>query len=305
VNPAVQLGLVLTLTLGLLADVPRFARTRSPEPSTAQIPSGETVSVLPELPQSKDAGAAGAKKSEPIETRKEKLSERARLEIIRYVHGEFAKARRPIPGGKEGFRYIPWKELPEPEVRKAMASYGVAANPGDQVQITLVQFKGSELIVDINGGGKVRKSFRDRIQISAGGAMPQAQVQQTGGPGGSQGQGSTLILEFGRSLPDMSSAEVKQFLSPFLDFGGQRSSTTAWVDTLPPEFQQAIKDRKAVVGMDKEMVIAALGRPERKVRERDDEGYETEDWIYGNPPGKTIFVKFAGDKVMTVREFPH
>ena len=32
------------------------------------------------------------------------------------------------------------------------------------------------------------------------------------------------------------------------------------------------------------MVIAALGRPDRKVREQDSEGNDTEDWIYGRPP---------------------
>ncbi len=59
-----------------------------------------------------------------------------------------------------------------------------------------------------------------------------------------------------------------------------------------------------MVGMDREMVIAAVGRPERKVRERDSNGLETEDWIYGQPPGKTVFVRFAGDHVVTIKQFP-
>jgi hypothetical protein len=51
------------------------------------------------------------------------------------------------------------------------------------------------------------------------------------------------------------------------------------------------------------MVLAAMGRPERKVRERDADGNETEDWIYGTPPDKTVFVTFQGDKVVRVRQF--
>ena len=49
---------------------------------------------------------------------------------------------------------------------------------------------------------------------------------------------------------------------------------------------------------------AALGRPDRKVREKGSDVSETEDWIYGQPPAKTIFVKFEGDKVTQVEQFP-
>ena len=56
--------------------------------------------------------------------------------------------------------------------------------------------------------------------------------------------------------------------------------------------------------MDGEQVIAALGKAERKVRERQPDGTETEDWIYGQPPGKTIFVRFAHDKVIRVTQYP-
>jgi len=53
--------------------------------------------------------------------------------------------------------------------------------------------------------------------------------------------------------------------------------------------------------MDREQVLLALGRPRNKVRETLD-GVETEDWIYGQPPGKITFVTFAGSKVVKVKE---
>jgi hypothetical protein len=124
------------------------------------------------------------------------------------------------------------------------------------------------------------------------------------GPPGFQALGSTLILDYGRPLPDLTPDELKQHLGVFLDFSKQRSASVSWIESLPPEFQQAIKERRAMVGMDKEMVIAAMGKPERKVRERDPDGLETEDWIYGHPPAKTVFVKFAGEKVISVKQFP-
>ncbi|MGH9796196.1 MAG: hypothetical protein ACRD5G_15620, partial [Candidatus Acidiferrales bacterium] len=124
-------------------------------------------------------------------------------------------------------------------------------------------------------------------------------------PPGFQGVGSTLILEFDDDIPDLTVQELKQYLGVFVDFEGQRSAAVHWIDTLPPEIQDAIKEKRAIVGMDREMVVASMGKPEKKVREKDIDGLETEDWIYGHPPAKTVFVKFAGDKVISVKEFPN
>ena len=46
----------------------------------------------------------------------------------------------------------------------------------------------------------------------------------------------------------------------------------------------------------------ALGRPQHKSREPDKEGNETEDWVFGTPPGKITFVTFVGDKVIKVKD---
>jgi hypothetical protein len=115
--------------------------------------------------------------------------------------------------------------------------------------------------------------------------------------------GATLVLDYGRSIPDMSPDDLKHDLSVLLDFSKQRSATVNWIDTLAPQFQQGIKDQRAVVGMDSEMVLAAMGRPEHKVRERDPAGNDTEDWIYGTPPSKTTFVTFEGNTVIRVKEY--
>lgn len=100
----------------------------------------------------------------------------------------------------------------------------------------------------------------------------------------------------------MTPGELKELLAEYLDFS-QRSAAVQWVETLPAEFQKAIKEKRAVEGMDREMVLAAMGRPDQKIRERGIDGNETEDWIYGTTPAKMIFVKFVGDKVVSVREF--
>jgi hypothetical protein len=127
--------------------------------------------------------------------------------------------------------------------------------------------------------------------------------QEQGGPG-LQKNGATVYVDFSKKLPDLTPEEIKQILSPVLNFGKQRSAAVQFADSLPPQFREAIKNRIAAVGMDHETVIAAMGRPDRKVRERDADGNDTEDWIYGSPPGKTVFVTFIGDTVARVKQFP-
>ena len=65
--------------------------------------------------------------------------------------------------------------------------------------------------------------------------------------------------------------------------------------------QQAIKEKRALVGMNHEQVLMAMGRPANKSRETKD-GLELEDWVYGAAPGKITFVTFNGDKVIKVKE---
>ncbi len=282
-----------------LADVPRVYRLR-PAPNTqppSEILAGESVPLFPNT---------APQEPPPERPRAERLQPQSRIELIRYIQGEFARAVKTVPGGKKGFRYKAGQPLDEAALRRAVQGSMPAANPGDTVQVTSIEFRNEEIWIDINGGGKKRKSWKDRIQISVGGPVStSATVDQPKGPPGYQRIGSTLILEYGRPLPDLTPDELKQHLAVFLDFSQQRSAAVHWIETLPPEFQEAIKDRRAVVGMDREMVIAALGKPEKKVRERDLDGLETEDWIYGHPPAKTVFVKFAGEKVIAVREFPN
>jgi len=73
------------------------------------------------------------------------------------------------------------------------------------------------------------------------------------------------------------------------------------MDKLPEEFKDAIEAKKAVVGMDRDMVLLARGKPSRKVRDFKD-GLETEDWIYGVPPGNVSFITFEDGKVIRIKD---
>jgi hypothetical protein len=231
------------------------------------------------------------------------LQEESRLALIRFVDGEFVKVVSPLPAGKAGFHIKAGEPLDERALEMVIQGHQCAANPGDKVQITRLQFREHQIAVDIDGGGNKGNSWRDRMQIDVGGADP---IQETSSevPSVENQPGATIYLDFTGPLPDMTPDDLKHYLSVMIDFGGQRSAAVQWVETLPPATQQAITDKRAIAGMNRDEVIAAMGKPEHKVRETQPDGTEIEDWIYGTPPGKTVFVSFDGDLVIKVEQFP-
>jgi hypothetical protein len=300
-------ALAFALTIFLVADgdIPRAMAVRPADTTAKPSFSSEELSIFPTAndgdPQNQTPAQNGAKKAT--------LQEDTKLELIRYVSGEFAKAAKSLPAGKEGFFQYADKPLNEEVLQRAVATHGAAVHAGEQVQITKLEFRSHTIVVDVNGGGRGKRRFMDHIQIGTGGGgnpFPQSttQKQEVGPPGLQPGAGSTLFLEFNKSIPDLSPEDLKKLLSPFLDFTRQRSATVQWVDTLPPDIKKAIQERKPKIGMDREMVVAAIGKPGHKVRERDTEGNEIEDWIYGTPPDRTVFVRFTGNKVTSIKQFP-
>jgi hypothetical protein len=287
------------------ADVPGVERLHSPAPSIQTFPSGEDISLLPDYASTAPTGQ-DPQSGQPGPANSGPLRDETRLQLIRYVSGEFAKAIKPMPGGKEGFLVYVGKPVNDDLLNRAVATHGAAVNTGDPVQITRLDFHAHTIAVDVNGGGKPKKNWRDHVQIGMG--VPMSSQTSTSNenapPGVRPGMGSTIFLEFDKTIPEMTPEQLKQLLAPFMDFSRQRSAAVHWVDTLSPELKKAIQDRRPTVGMDKEEVVAAIGKPEHKVRERDAEGNDIEDWIYGQPPSKTIFIRFQGDKVTNIRQYP-
>jgi hypothetical protein len=229
------------------------------------------------------------------------LQPMSRLSLVRYVDGEIVQVVRPIPAGKKGFHLKAGAPLNDNALRMAVTSAGSAINPGDRAQITDLDFKEKQIIVGINGGGKGKTRLRDRIHLEVGGVPSMSTAQER--PVNTNA-GATIYLDFDKPLPEMSAEDLEKFLSGVLDFSKRHSAAVQWVDTLPPDIQKAIQDKQPIVGMDHDMVLAAMGRPDRKIREKGPDGNEIEDWIYGQPPEKTIFVSFEGDKVTKVHQFP-
>jgi len=250
--------------------------------------------------------------AEPAATEKPKpLSDQSRLAIIRVLDFEYATARQPLPASQkleEALEVSSQGVVNEDKLRDHLAARGAAVHTGEVVQVTAIQFKSTSILFEINGGGKKKKKWYERIQVQAGstGRVGVDPPRRTGGPGTGTSPpptssiGSWVVVKFSDYVPDLGPAELKEILAEVLDFS-QRSAAVPWIDTIPEEFREAIKQKKAIVGMTREMVLAALGRPQSKVREVKD-GVQREDWLYGNPPFVT-FVTFEGDTVAEVKEF--
>jgi hypothetical protein len=300
--------LALPLAFFLLADadVPRVNSLRPSAKSDLSFPSDEEIPLFPNTGALSDPAQSQAKSS--TTPKHATLQDDSKLALIRYVSGEFAKAVKALPAGREGFLVYVGKPMNTEFLDRAVATHGAAVTTGANVQITPLEFRDHQIVVDWNGGGRGKHHWRDHIQVGLGGAgYPPVQTsssQDPGPPGLQPGMGSTIFLEFNKPLPDMTPDELKQLLSPFLNFAKERSAAVQWFDTLPPEMKKAIQDRRPVVGMDREEVVAAIGKPDHKVRERDSQGNDIEDWIYGQPPSKTVFVRFTGDHVTSIKQFP-
>lgn len=228
----------------------------------------------------------------------ERLTAGSEVLLVRYVDGEFAKAVRAIPAGKKGFKIESGKAVNPQDLSDALRLHGTVANPGDTVQVTRLDFDAHSIRVEINGGGRKHFDWRQHLQIGIGNLstpLPNLDPQQP--------TGGVLVVDFGhRDVPNLSADELKRDLASFLDFS-KHSAAVNWVDTLPVKFREGIKAHHAVVGMTHEMVIAAMGLPDKKIRQWNEDGRETEDWIYGLPPSPSTFVTFVGEDVVRVRQY--
>jgi hypothetical protein len=218
------------------------------------------------------------------------------MEIIRGMTAELGYARKPFPFGKTGITMKEGKIVAptEEQLQEMMTMYGPAVKVGEPAHITEVRFKEKAIVFDINGGPEKKKKWYEHIQVSAGGASSPGQPTDN-----TNIHGSYVEIAFDKFVPDVTPAQLKQLLDPVINFSA-KSSTQAYLDTIPAPAKKAIGDHKALVGMDREMVTYALGRPPQKYRDKDADGTEYEEWIYGEPPAEVQFVRFVGDEVIRI-----
>ena len=225
----------------------------------------------------------------------DKLTLEDRIEISRGMNAEYATAKMVLPRSKKALVFNSdgtWDKSVWQEANKQM---GPAARVGDLVQITKVDIDAEKIVFEINHGMKGNKKWYDRIEVSGG-----MQTVPNSRGDSNAASGTVIALHFGKSVPPLKASEIKKILAPLFDFE-KHSATEAYVESLPPEIKEAITKKTAIETMDREQVMLALGKPRSKSRETKD-GFDQEDWIYGEPPGKITFVTFRGSKVYKVRD---
>ncbi len=231
-----------------------------------------------------------------------KLSEAQRTQIIRNFLAERPWVHRALPRGKAGVRIEEsGKIVPsEAEMNQLVAQLGAAAKPGDRVKITAVRFVHQGIEFEINGGPVKRKKWSDRIQVGVGGNGIDPRAAQSDDSIYTESSGSNVLLILKSDPSAITTDQIKDLLAPVLDFKAM-SQAEAYQKSLPPLIAAAVKNHHALVGMDKDMVIIALGRPPHRMRETKD-GQDYEEWIYGTPPQDVEFIRFIGDKVVRIED---
>jgi hypothetical protein len=228
--------------------------------------------------------------------RADKLSMDERLEIERGLVAEFATAKVILPRSKKPLVIESTGQYDKDAWEKALREGGPAARLGDQIQITRVDIEAKKIILEINGGTRSGHWY-DHVEIGMGGSTSPVSTNQSG----QTANGSHVALVFPGSVPSLKAAEIRQMLAPIFDFE-KHSASEQYVDKLPEPIKKAIKEQRAIEGMDRDQVLLALGKPKSKSRETNRDGDEIEDWVYGEPPGKMTFVKFNETKVVSIQE---
>ncbi len=223
----------------------------------------------------------------------DKMTPQTKLLVMRDLQAERVFVKTPLPLGERGLDIKDGKVSPnQQEVAQLVMLHGFAAKPGDRVVITNVVVREKSILIEINGGGKKHEKWYQHVSLGAGGGS----VTPGGAPPSLEAKGSSVTLQFDKYVPELTGEQVRAMLAPVFDFKALNQAE-AYEKTLPPKVQEAIKNHQVLVGMDRDMVIYAKGRPPKKIRDKDDKGVDYEEWIYGNPPEEVNFVRFQGTLV--------
>ncbi len=236
----------------------------------------------------------------PVYSADKKLTEDDRIEILRGLMSEYATVKTILPRSKKPLPFEANGTWDKQTWAEAAKEFGPAARVGDQVQITTSDHRRRQ---DPAGDQPRHERQQRRLARSrasrhggGGGMSPVSTQQNTNAP-----SGTNIAVLFNKPIPPIKAADIKKMLTPVLDFEKQ-TATENYVEKLPEPVQKAIKANKAIEGMDRDQVLLALGKPRHKERNVTADGAETEDWIYGDPPGKITFVIFTGSKVTQIKE---
>ncbi|HEY4052023.1 MAG TPA: hypothetical protein VGM27_34635 [Acidobacteriaceae bacterium] len=228
-----------------------------------------------------------------VELQTAPLTTQTREQLIRLFQSEQAFAVRPLPLGTRGLVLHANGPLAPSggEYAAELDKYGISAKPGDRLIISKFDVRPDRIIFEFNGGPDKHHRIMQHIQLGVG-----MQTTPLAQDDGQVPVGSRLALVFPKFVPEMNGAQLRGLIAPMLDFS-LKTPAQAYADTLPPKLKSAVVNHEVLVGMNRDMVINAVGRPDQKIRETDGQT-PFEEWIYGQPPHQVQFVRFNGNRVV-------
>ena len=221
------------------------------------------------------------------------LTERTKQVLIRTFQADEAFAVRPLPLGTRGVTLHANGALNPSGTAYAseLEKYGISAKPGDRLVITKFEVRPDRILFEFNDGPVKRHHILQHIEVGGmGGMAPLSQDD------GQVPIGSRMVLLFNKYVPEITAAQLRSLIAPMIDFS-LKTPVEAFADTLPPKLKGAILNHEVLVGMNREMVLKAVGQPDQKVREIEGQ-VPFEEWIYGQPPHQVQFVRFNGNRVI-------
>ncbi len=223
----------------------------------------------------------------------EPMTTMGREQLIRYLQSEQGFAMRPLPVAVLTLRANGGMDPAGDKYIDELQTKGIAAKPGQRVQITDIKIHGNRVILDLNNGPYHKHRFMRHVSIGMGPTETNPDGMLDAAP-----TGARIVLVFPSRIPDVTGEQVEQLLKPMIDFG-VKSPAEAYAETLPDFLRKAIVEHRVLVGMDRQMVLYAKGEPDQKDREQKD-GKPFVIWIYGQAPDPVEFVRFNGDFVTRV-----
>ena len=233
------------------------------EPITVKPTSSVDPTLKPPEPEQQPIGPH--LKPSDLDSR-QSLNNNTRMDLIRLLDAEFVHTRKYIPLGDKNMviaddgnvkpgddSFSAWRRIPGQRPKLATGSRSPTSSSVRSPSIWRSM-----------AAPRRNKSGTSILKFGVGGgsSTDSNPVQVTG---------AALTLEFKQHVPEMTGAELKQILSPVLDFS-VKTAAEVFADTLPPKIRQAVKNHEVLVGMNHDMVIMAKDRPQQKIREKDDQG---------------------------------
>src|SRR5215467_5658016 len=122
------------------------------------------------------------------------ISRDAKYDILRTVLADQAAARIALPFGEEGVELSDAGQVNQEKLDKDLKKNGQSIEPGKVVTVTEIAFADNKINVELDGGGKNKKNFLDRIQVGVEMGSTTTPVNRDDKI--AQAKGSKVVLRF-------------------------------------------------------------------------------------------------------------